>query len=116
MGGELAAQLEPLLHFGIGVHLRRVVQARIGESAVVTILWLPCWAGHCGSPAGPAAKADASPSIAFCSARDSPAHDLSGPKIDGSLITSKPVVPIRMSSPVTGRNAPSTRIGFCSAC
>jgi hypothetical protein len=48
MGGELAPQLESLLHFGIGVHLRRVVQARIGKSAVVTILWLPCWAGREG--------------------------------------------------------------------
>ena len=97
MGSELAAQLEPLLHLGIGMHLRHVVQARIGEQAVVSIL---------GSPAGPTAKADPSPSIAFCSARESPAHDRSGPKIDGSLNRSKPFVPIRMSSPVTGRNAP----------
>ena len=43
MGGELAAQLEPLLHLGIGVHLGRIVQARVGEQAVESILWLPCW-------------------------------------------------------------------------
>jgi hypothetical protein len=43
MGGELAAQLEPLLHLGIGVHLRHVVQARVGEQSVVIILWLTCW-------------------------------------------------------------------------
>ena len=44
MGGELTAHFESLLHLGIGVHLGRVVQAGVGEQAVVSILWLPCWA------------------------------------------------------------------------
>jgi hypothetical protein len=59
-------------------------QARVGEQAVESILWLPCW----GDREGGGVTVDR-----LQCARDSPAHDLSGPKIDGSLNTSKPALP-----------------------